>query len=107
MLIHQRKGEHDRFICGLPSEQIKRKLLSANYTFKGAVDAAIAQETAQKDIRDLGSNSHGKTSSGSVNKVKRNPFSPLVARQHQADAITAMTNEIRQQGLRNDVSDAA
>ena len=40
----------DRFICGLRSEQIKRKLLSANFTFQEAVDAAIAQETAQKDV---------------------------------------------------------
>ena len=47
----------DRFICGLRSEQIKRKLLSANYTFQEAVDAAIAQETAQKDVHALGSNS--------------------------------------------------
>ena len=61
----------DRFICGLRSEQIKRKLLSANFTFKEAVDAAIAQEIAQKDVRDLGVNSHGENSSSNVNKVKR------------------------------------
>ena len=64
----------DRFICGLRSEQIKRKLLSANYTFQEAVDAAIAQETAQKDVRDLGSNSHGDNSSANVNRVKRDNF---------------------------------
>ena len=34
----------DRFICGLCAEQIK--LLSANFTFQEAVDAAIAQEIA-------------------------------------------------------------
>ena len=61
----------DRFICGLRSEQIKRKLLSANFTFQEAVDAAIAQEIAQKDVRDLGANSQGENSSSSVNKVKR------------------------------------
>ncbi|KAK2566762.1 Transposon Tf2-6 polyprotein [Acropora cervicornis] len=54
----------DRFICGLRSEQIKRKLLSANYTFQEAVDAAIAQETAQKDVQGL-------RSPAGVNKVKR------------------------------------
>ena len=61
----------DRFICGLRSEQIKRKLLSANFTFKEAVDTAIAQEIAQKDVRDLGVNSHGENSSSNVNRVKR------------------------------------
>ena len=61
----------DRFICGLRSEQIKRKLLSANYTFQEAVDAAIAQETAQKDVQALGSNSLGLRSPAGVNKVKR------------------------------------
>jgi len=52
----------DRFICGLRSEQIKRKLLSTNFTFQEAVDAAIAQETAQKDVRDLGSEFSGRES---------------------------------------------
>ena len=61
----------DRFICGVRSEQIKRKLLSANYTFQEAVDAAIAQETAQKDVQALGSNSLGVRSQAGVNKVKR------------------------------------
>ena len=64
----------DRFVCGLRSEQIKRKLLSANHTFQEAVDAAIAQETAQKDVHDLGSNSHGDNSSANVNRVKRDNF---------------------------------
>ena len=60
----------DRFICGLRSEQIKRKLLSTNYTFQEAVDAAIAQETAQKDNQALGSNSLGLRSPAGVNKVR-------------------------------------
>ena len=45
------------FICGLRSEQVKRKLLSANFSFPEAVDAAIAQEIAQRDVRDLGATS--------------------------------------------------
>ncbi|XP_068704212.1 uncharacterized protein [Montipora foliosa] len=61
----------DSFICGLRSEQIKRKLLSANYTFQEAVDAAIDQETAQNDVQALGSNSLGVRSPAGVNKVKR------------------------------------
>ena len=64
----------DRFICGLRSEQIKRKLLSTNFTFQEAVDTAIAQETAQKDVRDLGSNSQSENPA-SVNKVKRDNLS--------------------------------
>ncbi|PFX19607.1 hypothetical protein AWC38_SpisGene15984 [Stylophora pistillata] len=44
----------DRFICGLHSEQIKQKLLSRNFTFQEAVDTAIAQEAAHKDVRNLG-----------------------------------------------------
>ena len=35
------------------------------------MDAAIAQEIAQKDVRDLGVNSHGENSSSNVNRVKR------------------------------------
>ena len=69
----------DRFICGLRSEQIKRKLLSANYTFQEAVDAAIAQEIAQKDVQALGSNSLGVRSPAGVNKVKRDS---LASRHH-------------------------
>ena len=65
----------DRFICGLRSEQIKRKLLSTNFTFQEAVDTAIAQETAQKDVRDLGSISQSENPSASVNKVKRDNLS--------------------------------
>jgi len=40
-------------------------------TFKSAVDTAIAKETVQKDVPDLGSNSQGKRPSVNVNKVKR------------------------------------
>ena len=65
----------DRFIWGLRSEQIKRKLLSTNFTFQEAVDTAIAQETAQKDVRDLGSISQSENPSASVNKVKRDTSS--------------------------------
>ena len=65
----------DRFICGLRSEQIKRKLLSTNFTFQEAVDTTIAQETAQKDVRDLGSISQSENPSASVNKVKRDNLS--------------------------------
>ena len=35
------------------------------------MDAAIAQEIAQKDVRDLGANSQGENSFSGVNKVKR------------------------------------
>ena len=65
----------DRFICGLRSEQIKRKLLSTNFTFQEAVNNAIAQETLQKDVRDLGSNSQSENPSAIVNKVTRDNLS--------------------------------
>lgn len=54
----------DRFISGLCSEQIKNK-------FQEAADAAIAQEIAQKDVRDLGANSQGENSFSGVNKIRR------------------------------------
>ena len=63
----------DRFICGLHSEQIKQKLLSRNFTFQEAVDTAIAQEAAHKDVRDIGG-SHGEESDERVNKVHRDDF---------------------------------
>ena len=44
--VHLSDIPRDRFICGLYAEQIKCKLLSANFTFQEAVDAAIAQEIA-------------------------------------------------------------
>ena len=68
------EGLRDRYNCGLRLEEIKRKLLSADYTFQEAVDAAIAHEAAQRDVRDLGSNPLGENSSASVDKVKRDHF---------------------------------
>ena len=61
----------DRFICGLRAEYIEQKLLSANFTFQEAVDAAIAQKIAQKDVRHFGGNPHGESSSSCLNQVKR------------------------------------
>ena len=76
----------DRFICGLCAEQIKCKLLSANFTSQEAVDAAIAQEIAQEDVRHFGGNPYGESSSSGVNQVKRdNVWSRgrSVGRRHQ------------------------
>ena len=39
------------------------------------MDTAITQETAQKDVRDLGSNAQSENLSASVNKVKRDNLS--------------------------------
>ena len=66
MRIHQLQLNdilRDRLICGLRAEQIKRKLLSANFTFQEAVDAIIAQRITQKDVRHFGGNPHGESSS--------------------------------------------
>ena len=43
----------DRFICGLRSQHVKQKLLSRNLTFQEAVNEAIAQEVACKDVKDI------------------------------------------------------
>ena len=47
--------------------------LSRNFTFQEAVDTAIAQEAAHKDVRNLGG-SHGEESDERVNKVQRDKF---------------------------------
>ena len=39
----------DRFICGLRSESIQRKLLAKTYAFEKAVEIATAEEAAAKD----------------------------------------------------------
>ena len=48
----------DRFIRGLRSQHVKQKLLSRNFTFQEAVNKAITQEAAQKDVKDI-ADSHG------------------------------------------------
>ena len=57
----------DRCICGLHSKLIKQKLLPRNFTFQ---EAAVAQEAAHKDVRDIGG-SHGEESDDRINKVQR------------------------------------
>ena len=65
----------DRFICGLRSQHVKQKLLSRNFTFQEAVNEAIAQEAARKDVKDIADSHGGETSasgdSGGVNEVTR------------------------------------
>ena len=43
----------DRFICGLRSESIQKKLLAKTYSFERAVEIATAEEAAAKDIREM------------------------------------------------------
>ena len=43
----------DRFICGLRSESIQKKLLAKTYSFERAVEIAIAEEATAKDIREM------------------------------------------------------
>ena len=59
----------DRFICGLRSQHVKQKLLSKNFTFQEAVNEAIAQEAARKDVKDI-ADSHGGETSASVCRYK-------------------------------------
>ena len=70
----------DRFICGLRSQHVKQKLLSKNFTFQEAVNEAIAQEAARKDVKDIADSHGGETSasgdSGGVNDVTRDNRKP-------------------------------
>ena len=63
----------DHFICGLHSQHVKQKLLSKNFTFQEAVNEAIAQEAARKDVKDIAGSYEGETSasgnSSGVNDV--------------------------------------
>jgi len=56
-------------------EHVKQKLLSRNFTFQEAVNEAIAQEAARKDVKDIADSHGGETSasgdSGGVNEVTR------------------------------------
>jgi len=65
----------DCFICGLRSQHVKQKLLSRNFTFQEAVNEAIAQEAARKEVKDIADSHGGETSfsgdSGGVNEVTR------------------------------------
>ena len=64
-----------RFICGLRSQHVKQKLLSKHFTFQEAVNEAIAQEAARKDVKDIADSHGGQPSaggdSGGVNDVTR------------------------------------
>ena len=54
---------------------VKQKPLSKNFTFQEAVNEAIAQEAARKDVKDIADSQGGETSasgdSGGVNDVTR------------------------------------
>jgi hypothetical protein len=58
----------DRFICGLASENIQKKLLARNFSFQKAVDIALAEEAAAKDVRDMTATSN--TAENPVNRVQ-------------------------------------
>ena len=57
----------DRFVCGLRSSNIKKKLLADDYTFDNALKIALGVEAADKDVADI-----SQTGSHSVNKVGGN-----------------------------------
>lgn len=44
----------DRFICGLHSESTQKKLLAKTYTFDEALTLALAEETASKNVTNIG-----------------------------------------------------
>lgn len=64
---HLDEALRDRFVCGLKSEELQRRLLSmAGLTFKTACDTALAMETAARNAQEfLGQ----VKDAGTVNKV--------------------------------------
>ena len=59
----------DRFIAGLRSENIQRKLLTANVSFQDAVALAVAAEAAAKDVREF----VGDAAGARVERVRAGP----------------------------------
>ena len=57
----------DQFICGLSTERTQRKLLSQKYTFQQALDTALAEEAAAKDVCDMMVNSAGGRTDSAIN----------------------------------------
>ena len=58
----------DRFVCGLRSANIKKKLLADDYTFDNALKVALGIEAADKDVADI-----SQAGAYAVNKVGGNP----------------------------------
>ena len=54
-----KQSMRDRFICGMSSEGIQQKLLSKDYTFDQALNIALAEEAASKQVHDMGSSNPG------------------------------------------------
>eukprot|EP00079_Xenopus_tropicalis_P035744 XP_017949515.1 PREDICTED: uncharacterized protein K02A2.6-like [Xenopus tropicalis] len=62
----------DRFVCGLCSENIQKRLLTEdNITFKRAIEIAVAMETAAKDTLELQNRSKAETLEKAGTEVHR------------------------------------
>ena len=89
----------DRFICGLRSENMQRKLLSLELTFQQAVDRALAEEAAAKNVKDMGAmSSSAHSTTQPVHKIhaaspsyqsKRKPTHTSSHPSHRRDAPEA------------------
>ena len=92
----------DRFICGLRSESIQRKLLAKTNSFEKAVEIATAEEAAAKDIREMSQHA-----SPQINTVRQVPSSRRGA--HRGRPRTPNQPQLRQYcdrcGLKNHTRD--
>lgn len=50
---HLNEALRDRFVCGLRSEAMQRKLLTAEYSFDDALKLALSIETVEHNVREL------------------------------------------------------
>ena len=57
----------DQFVHGLQSGSVKEKLIARDCTFNEAVEAALAEEIAVKDVREI--SGKNQTAAGFVNKI--------------------------------------
>ena len=64
----------DRFVCGLRSANIKKKLLADDYTFDNALKVALGIEAADKDVADISqAGTHPVNKVGGNSSHQRNP----------------------------------
>ena len=79
----------DRFVCGLRSQAIQRKLLSeSNLTLQKAVEIALSTEAASRDASEMSSGVHV----GSSRPAPSQTTSAIVFRLTRGHAAAAHTN---------------
>ena len=88
----------DRFICGLCSESIQKKLLLETYTFECVVEIATAEKAATRDITQHGSrqvNTVKQTSQSHRGAYRGQPWMPHQPKARQPCGRGGLKNHIR------------